>query len=122
MTSQQEATDYFYYLHQYYYDQQDPRTQHLPLITIPPYAMFLLMSSYLLLSTKVTPYLMKNRPAFQLRKIMFIYNISMVLANFYFFCLILPRLNFGWKLLEFEYPSRDVNTLDARNDINLGKN
>jgi hypothetical protein len=65
------------------------------------------MSLWLLFVTKIGPKLMANRKPFSLRWLMFAYNILMAGTNAYFFLLSIKWLDYGRRLLEFQFPSRD---------------
>jgi hypothetical protein len=96
---------FFYYVHQYWEEEGDPRVKHLPLMNGGPILMLAILGSYLIIVKNIGPNLMKNRDPFQLRKQMLIYNIFMVLVNAYFFCEALLCLRFGADLAIFSKPT-----------------
>lgn len=73
-----------YYLSQYWQENGDPRTAGLPLFREGPWPTLFVVGLYLLFVTRVGPNMMKNRPAYQLRGLMLIYNSLMVVVNAYF--------------------------------------
>ena len=96
-----------YYLSQYWIDECDPRTKDYWLTAGGPKYVILVMSLWLVFVLKVGPYLMASRKPYDLRTVMFAYNLLMVLSNGYFFVLSFRWLGYGRKLLEFEFPPRD---------------
>jgi len=70
----------------------DKRIQHLPLMK-SPLTVHLIVISYILFVTKIGPYFMKNRQPFQFKKLLLIYNLSMMLYNF---CMWFAGGQFGW--------------------------
>lgn len=65
-----------------------------------------IMYAYYLAVLKIGPSFMKDRPAFQLRKVMFAYNIIMVFVNGFFLFESVRRCDYGRRLLDFKYPDR----------------
>ncbi|XP_060801119.1 elongation of very long chain fatty acids protein 7-like [Amyelois transitella] len=65
-------------------DFADPRTKHLPLIA-KPFQGILLLGLYLMFVLKWGPNFMKNRPAYNLDKIIIVYNAFQVIACAYLF-------------------------------------
>ena len=96
-----------YYLSQYWIDESDPRTRDYWLSRGGPHRILWIMILWLLFVTKVGPLLMANRKPFELRRLMFVYNIVMVVTNAYFFVLSVRWLDYGRRLFEFEFPSRE---------------
>ena len=95
-----------YYLNQYFIDHQDPRTMSLPIINISIWTMFLILLCYLYSIKKLIPLIMKNHEPIHLKKTMLVYNITMVLANAFFFSHYINRLN---RLFDFVYPKVDCS-------------
>ncbi|CAB3228029.1 unnamed protein product [Arctia plantaginis] len=58
----------------------DPRTRHLPLMS-NPLPLLILVAVYLKFCTSIGPRFMKNRPAFELKTVIMIYNIFQVLLS-----------------------------------------
>lgn len=96
--------DYTYYFYGYWIDMQDPRTVNLPLVGVQPYTIAVLMYVYYAFVTKIGPALLKDRPAFQLRRTMLIYNIIMVIINAYFFYEAVSYSDYFKVFLNFDYP------------------
>lgn len=88
----------------YWNKQCDPRTVNFWLMSNGPWKLSLFTIGYLL-----TLYFgkkwMKNRPPYQLRLPMLIYNIILVVINFYFLLESLNWIEYGYKLLDFKFPS-----------------
>ncbi len=101
------ANTIIYYLHQYWIDIQDPRTKPYPLVDVSPWTMANIMFAYYFIVTKIGPQLMKNHEPFKLRKIMFIYNVIMVLVNGYFFKEAISRIDYGRRIIDWQYPDRN---------------
>jgi hypothetical protein len=117
----QNFSNVFYIMNQYWVDNQDPRTKHLPLVDHTPLPIILIMLTYYLMVTKFIPNFMKNRDPYKLRLPMLLYNIFMVVSNAYFFYEALIRFDYGRVLLNFEYPTDKTSTPTIRHDISLGK-
>jgi hypothetical protein len=88
----------------YFDDNQVAETRDYPFVDISPFSLLFLMSAYLALTTRLIPAWMKDRPAFSLRRPMFIYNILMVICNAVFFPYAVYKINFGRRLMHFNYP------------------
>lgn len=85
----------FYYFHQYWIDESDPRPRGFPLVDGGPGRILTLMGAYLLFVKVIGPMLMKDRRPLKLRWPMFAYNTSMVTVNFYLFLEIVKYSNYG---------------------------
>ncbi|XP_054160054.1 elongation of very long chain fatty acids protein 7-like [Oppia nitens] len=94
-----------YYLNDYWLQECDPRTRDYWLARDGPQWLAVVMFSWLLFVTRIGPHLMANRKPFELRTVMFAYNVFMVLSNAYFFLLSIRWLGYGRRLFEFEFPS-----------------
>jgi elongation of very long chain fatty acids protein 7 len=88
----------------YYYDgwneHGDPRVQAYPLMDGGPWPTILAVIGYLYMSKMAGPALMKHRPAFNLRRPIFMYNLALVAINAYFVLQGVRLTNFGldsWK-------------------------
>lgn len=102
---------YTYYAYGYWNEIQDERTKGYPLVAVHPITMAGIMGAYFLAVTKIGPSWMKDRPAFQLRQLMFAYNITMVFVNAFFLFESVRRCDYGRRLLDFKYPDRsDVSS------------
>lgn len=84
----------------------DQRTINYPLVRDGPWQCFAIMTMYLLFVLKFGREFMKNKPAFELRTIMMIYNISMVIANGFFFFESLKWLKYGRELFNLQFPDK----------------
>ena len=96
-----------YYSYDYWIKESDPRTRHYYLSRGGPERCVPIMLLWLFFVTKLGPYLMQNRKPMGLRSVMFVYNVLMVCCNAFFFCLSIRWLNYGKRLTEIEFPSRD---------------
>ena len=103
-------TSIHYYLYDYWIKECDPRTRTHHLTHGGPGSFLTIMFVWLLFVTRIGPKLMKNRKPMDLRSVIFLYNIFMVISNAYFFCLSIKWIDFGRRLSEFEFPSRDDNS------------
>lgn len=63
----------------------DPRTAKFPLMSGGPWKVLAILGLYLLFVRYYGPRWMRNRPAFDLRSIILLYNSCMMLGNLYFF-------------------------------------
>ncbi|KAH9399516.1 hypothetical protein TYRP_017928 [Tyrophagus putrescentiae] len=105
-----------YVLFDYWEEAWDPRSRHMVFVSGGPWKMMAAMAFYVYFSAVLGPALMKNRPAYVLRRAMLFYNISTVLLNAYFFVLSVYYLNYGLELFNFKFPSRDPSKL-TENDF-----
>lgn len=96
-----------YYLYGYWNEIQDPRTKHLPFVDVQPWTIGLVMYTYYLLVTKIGPAWMRDRKAYQLRGLMFIYNTIMVFINAFYFYQAIRLSDYLRVFLNFKYPDRD---------------
>lgn len=97
---------YTYYAYGYWNEIQDERTKVYPLVGVHPITMAGIMYAYYLAVLKIGPSWMKDRPAFQLRQVMFIYNVTMVFVNGFFLFESVRRCDYGRRLFDFDYPDR----------------
>ncbi|XP_054158431.1 elongation of very long chain fatty acids protein 7-like [Oppia nitens] len=95
-----------YYLIDFWNDVGDPRTRHLPMMDNGPWTMLSIMASYLVFVRYIGPQLMKDRQAFSLHYLMLFYNILLVLINVYYFAEMLACINYGWDLMDFQFPNK----------------
>ena len=103
-----------YAFHQYWQNEGCPHVQHLPLMGDGPLPVLLIMSGYLLFVTRLGPYLMRSRPAMELRNPMLVYNILMVVFNAYFFFKFIQHSAFGQTFLDFQFPNKYDNSPRAQ--------
>jgi len=109
------SRNFGYYLRDFWNEEGDPRTKNFPLMGNGPWTLFTIMFAYLLFVKKIGPELMKNRGPFVLRKLLLVYNITLVLLNAYFFVEALIGIRFGLGLFNFEFPDRhDVSPKSIR--------
>lgn len=111
---------YTYYAYGYWNEIQDERTKSYPLVAVHPITMAGIMGAYFLAVTKIGPSWMKDRPAFQLRQLMIVYNITMVCVNAFFLFESVRRSNYGQRLLDFKYPDRSDVSSETLKEIHLG--
>lgn len=100
-----------YVLYDYWEEAWDPRSRHMAFVNGGPWKMIAAMTFYVYFAAVLGPALMKNRPAYVLRRVMLFYNISTVLLNGFFFVMSVYVLNFGLELFDFKFPSRDPSKL-----------
>jgi hypothetical protein len=109
------STGYHYYMHQFWDDRCDPRTNHLPLMSGGPWNLMAILMAYFVIVTKLGPKWMKNRNPFELRSLMLLYNVVMVSINLFFLYESVQWLHFGTRLLEFKFPdNRDTSAASMR--------
>ena len=96
-----------YYFHRYWVEEGDPRTRDYWLATGGPQRFLTIMILWLVFVKKIGPQMMANRKPFDLRRVMFVYNIFMVILNAYFFVLSIRWLDYGRRIFEFQFPSRE---------------
>ena len=99
--------NYSYYLYNYWDEIQDNRTKSYPLVAVHPITMSAIMYSYYLIVTKIGPTMLKNHAPFQLRRLMFSYNMVMVTVNGFFLYEAIRRSDYFRFLGQFEYPDRN---------------
>ncbi len=104
----------------YFADHQDPRTRHYPLVSVSPWTIIAIMSTYLILTTRLIPRWMKNREPFELRGIMFAYNCIMVTINTFFFAAVVYRMDYGRRFLDFKYHDEIDTSPSMLLEIHLG--
>ncbi len=95
-----------YYLNDYWEEEADPRTKHLPLMRGGPWTLFSIIFAYLYFIKKLGPELMKTREPFQLKKLLIFYNGLNVLMNGWFFIECLYCLNYGLEIFNFKFPNK----------------
>ena len=105
-----------YYLFDFWEVEGDPRISQYPFFHGGPWKAWSIIVFYVYFVKSLGPALMKNRPAYVLRRAMLFYNISTVLLNAYFFVLSVYYLNYGLELFNFKFPSRDPSKL-TENDF-----
>lgn len=85
-----------YYLTAYWSENGDPRTVGLPLIQEGPWACYTVIAIYLLFVTRWGPSMMAKREPYQMRLPMLVYNVTMVVFNFYFLIRSLVSMIWFW--------------------------
>ncbi|XP_054156842.1 elongation of very long chain fatty acids protein 7-like [Oppia nitens] len=101
-----------YLLHDFWELEGDPRIGNHPFFRGGPWTTWSLIAFYIYFVKDLGPKLMKNVRPFGLRRLMLIYNLSMIWVNAWFFYQIVWIHNFGrdLRLYEFERPdSRDTS-------------
>lgn len=99
---------YIFYLDDYFDRNQHPATADLIFCRVPFSRFVAVLGLYLFFTTKVIPFLMRNRTAFDLKWPLFGLNLLLVSTNVYFFGQALIRSEFGWVLFDFDYPGSHV--------------
>ena len=103
-----EAMDLIKYCLFYYWEAEaDPRTVHYPLMQGGPLLVFVIITLYVLFVKMVGPVWMRHREPFRLKKILVIYNLYNVLVNVWFFVESIYCLDYGRKLYDFKFPSKE---------------
>ena len=75
----------------------DPRVSQFPLMKGGPWTVFLIIALYLAFVKKIGPSLMKDKDAYDLRRLILVYNFLMMLINCYFFISASIYTNLGLK-------------------------
>lgn len=105
------SMDTFYY---YYYSSWeiagDARVSNFPLMRGGPWTVLSILFAYIWFVKVSGPQLMKSRPAYDLRRVMFVYNLVMSLFNGYFFGLVAIHSNFG--LITWRCTPNDPSAFD----------
>ena len=91
----------------YWMAKGDPRVLEYPILGSGLLPVSSIIGTYLLLVLYILPRFMKNRPAFELKSPMLIYNSFLVVINLYFFLYVIVNIDYGRRFLELEFPSRD---------------
>ena len=102
----------FYFLHQYWIDESDPRIKDYWLLNEGPGMFLFIMLSWLLFVTHLGPYLMKGRKPFVLTDMMMVYNFTLVIINIFGVYASLKFLDYGKKVFQLKLPDR-IGTSDA---------
>ena len=97
-----QAIGYEYYMTQYWNERCDPRTVHLPLMNGGPWSLLAILVAYFLFVTRFGPKWMSNRNPFELRRLMLLYNVTMVAINLFFLYQSILWLDYGLRLLDFK--------------------
>ena len=113
------ASNVNYYIYQYWIDNQDPRTRHLPLIDIGPLFIIVLLTFYYVLVKLIIPRYMEDREPFVLRKTILFYNAVMAMGNLWAFILCFIYVDFR-EFFNFVYPTDKTLTPNIRKEIVLG--
>ena len=70
-----------YLLVDFWQDNAEPFSSHLPLIKSTPWPTLSVVAVYLLFVLKIGPAFMRNRPAYQLKTIITVYNVFHIICN-----------------------------------------
>ncbi|XP_046915792.2 very long chain fatty acid elongase 7 [Dermatophagoides farinae] len=96
----------WYYCHQYWIDIQDPRTADYAMIGGGAWKIAIVVFGYWLLVKKILPNYMHNRPPYDLKTVILIYNLMMILTNAAFFFFLIKYVEIQW-FFDFKYPDRN---------------
>lgn len=104
---------------QYFDDNQHPATAHLSLGKLSFTQFCGLIAGYLLVTTKIIPYFMRKRKAFNLQRLLFVFNVMMVGFNIYFFVMTIIRSEGGRIFFDFEYrdPKKPLRKKDLEDMV-----
>lgn len=72
-----------------------------------PWKIGSVLLSYWILVKIILPNYMKNRPPYDLKNVILIYNTIMVIINALFFLILLGFIDYGRIFLDFNYPDRN---------------
>lgn len=86
-----------YYYHDLWDVVGDPRAKHYPLMSGGPWPTLALIFAYVYFVKVAGPRFMKDRPAYDLRGVIRLYNIVLVAWNLYFFYYFALYTSFGAK-------------------------
>ncbi|XP_054155277.1 elongation of very long chain fatty acids protein 7-like [Oppia nitens] len=109
-----------YYLYDYWFDIQDPRTKHLPFVNYGPLVPIIFLSLYYYVIRIYLPRHMANREPYNLKKLIITYDLFMSLTNLYWFYESVKVIDFGRKFLDFDYPTDKTSTNETKEFISLG--
>ena len=98
----------------------DPRTHHLVLVNLSPFLIIWYIFNFLAFANYLGPAIMKNRQPYNIRGVMFFYNVIMTFFNLYAVYRVIPLSNYFTILLDFEYPDRTDMSEHAIYLIHLG--
>ena len=95
---------------QYFYkgfwrEMSHPVSVQYPLFSDGPTEVLSIIGLYLLFVLVLGPKWMKNRPPFVLKGPIVIYNLTLVVLNFYFFLMTAYYINYGRVFLDFKFPN-----------------
>ena len=99
--------DLKYYFYDFWEIEGDPRIANHPFFRGGPWTTWSLIAFYVYFVKSLGPKLMKNVEPFALRRIMLIYNFTMILVNAFFFYQIIYVFNFGRDLNLFNFERVD---------------
>jgi len=86
---------------QYYYHDiwqqttSDPRINQLPLMEGGPWSVLSIVAAYVYFVKVLGPEWMKKRQPFEIKPLIFAYNVLMIFVNLFFFVTVSARTNFG---------------------------
>lgn len=104
---------------QYWIDCQDPRTADFPLVNVSPYTFLAMMSCYVYFAKSLGPKLMRDRKPFDLKWVMFTYNVIMCFVNAFFVSLVVYHCDYGRRFIDWKYPER-IRTPETMWELNMG--
>lgn len=94
-----------YFMWHYWKQYGDPRAERYFMARYEFYLPFTILLVYFVFCTKLGPALMHHRQAFDLRRVLIVYNSLMVALNLYFFVGTLRNNNYGLDILDFDFPT-----------------
>ncbi|KAI1294146.1 Elongation of very long chain fatty acids protein 1 [Halotydeus destructor] len=109
-----------YVYHDLWEEVGDPRANHYPMMTGGPWPTIALVLTYVYLVKVAGPRYMKDRPAYDLRALIRLYNVSLVLWNAYFFYYFTWFTGFGVKTLVCTPPDPTAFDEEWRFKLRLG--
>lgn len=98
------ASNIRYVQHDLWEEVGDPRAAHYPMMSGGPWSTIAIVALYVYFVKVAGPRFMKSRPAYDLRGIIRIYNLTLVAWNLYFFYHFTKFTNFGVKTWTCEAP------------------
>lgn len=84
-----------YILHDFWQEGADPRSIKLPLLSSGPWFMTIILAIYLIVIKWLGPKFMSNRPPYNIKRIVVLYNVAMVVLNSIFFATTFWYTSFG---------------------------
>lgn len=121
MDSIQNVLSFLRYIYYDYWEElADPRTAHYPLISSGPTIVILIIVFYLLFVKQIGPKIMANREPFNLKKLILLYNSTLMLGNAFGFLYLLSKIDYGRIFFNFKFPDHSDTSFNTKVDIFLG--
>ncbi|KAJ6218883.1 hypothetical protein RDWZM_004695 [Blomia tropicalis] len=111
-----QLTQMDYWMETFWNEHGDPRTAHFPLMSSFRIPLGICLSYYFIV-LYAGPRFMANREPFSLKPLLVVYNLTLSVVNFFFFCKILHLTNYGVEALNVDLHSSDNSY--AKNDDQL---